>query len=292
MILLAAIAALCCTVSGQVHAPSGAPLANAQVVLHGKRDLTASSNPAGKFSLHLDPGSYLLDARADGYAPTSVGPVQIDHDVVLDIALEPSDSPKLRTIGSVTVDGRLALVRNAIPSITISRREMDRAGYDRVIDSLAEVPSVTFARPDGGAASAPSVIALRGPDPSETLVALDGQILNDGNTGDLDLSRFPVAAFSDVDVTEGLGPQDSEGSNTIGGAVNVVSLRPTKLPHTSFSFSTGSFGRSEGWTNVTGSRSRLGYAFALDDQQEAGYVDQDVLLSAPGGSPTPLHLGS
>lgn len=293
MILIAAIAALCCTVSGQVHAPSGAPLANAQIALRGARDLTARSDSAGKFRLHLDPGSYLLNARADGYAQTSVGPIRIDRDVVLDIALEPADSPKLRTIGSVTVDGRLALTRDAVPSIGLSRAEMERAGYDRVIDSLAEVPSVTFARPDGGAASAPSVVALRGPDPSETLIALDGQILNDGNTGDLDLSRFPVAAVSDVDVTEGLGPQDSEGSNTIGGAVNLISLRPTKLPHSAFSFSTGSFGRSEAWTNLTGSRARLGYAFALDDQQEAGYVNQDVLLLAGAGTaPNPLHLGS
>ncbi len=269
MFVLATIAALCCTVSGQVHAPSGAPLANATIVLHGKDDLRAGSDSAGNFSVHLDPGSYVLDAAAAGYAPSSVGPIAVDHDVVLDIALEPVDSPKLRSIGRVTVDGRLALVRDVVPSITLSRTAMERAGFDRVIDSLAEVPSVTFARPDGGAASAPSVIALRGPDPSETLVALDGQILNDGNTGDLDLSRFPVAAFSDVDVTEGLGPQDSEGSNTIGGAVNVISLRPTKLPHSAFSLSTGSFGRSEGWTNFTGSQGRLGYAFALDDQQEA-----------------------
>ena len=82
-------------------------------------------------------------------------------------------------------------------------------------------------RPDAGAPTAPAVVSLRGPDPSEALVTLDGQTLNDGNTGDLDLSQFAVPAFNSVNVTEGLGPTDSEGSNTFGGAVNLVSLRPT-----------------------------------------------------------------
>jgi len=98
-----------------------------------------------------------------------------------------------------------------------------------------------------------AVAALRGPDPSETLITLDGQLLNDANTGDVDLSRFPVAAFTALDVTEGLGPADREGSNTIGGAVNLVSLRPTKDPHFAFSSGGGSFGYSEQWVNATGS---------------------------------------
>ncbi len=82
---------------------------------------------------------------------------------------------------------------------------MERAGYNRIVDALADVPSLTFEHPTGGASTTPSVVALRGPDPSETLIALDTQILNNGNTGDLDLSRFPVAAFSNVAITEGLG---------------------------------------------------------------------------------------
>ncbi|HEV7179623.1 MAG TPA: TonB-dependent receptor, partial [Candidatus Baltobacteraceae bacterium] len=128
-----------------------------------------------------------------------------------------------------------------------------------------------------------------------TLIALDGQILNDGNTGDLDVSRFPVAAFRALDVTEGLGPRDSEGSNTIGGAVNLLSLRPTRDPHHAFSLSVGSFGRTEGWYNTTGTHGRFGYALALDNQQEHGWVDQDVLLcgdAACTNPPEPQHLGS
>ncbi|MGZ3503676.1 MAG: TonB-dependent receptor [Vulcanimicrobiaceae bacterium] len=291
-LILAAI--LCCTINGQVHAPSGQPLASASVTLRGATVTATTTDARGEFSVHTSPGRYELDARASGYGATSVGPIDVRHDSKVDVTLEPLDTPALRIIGSVRVDGRLAIQRHAVPTIDISRADLQRTGSDLVVQGLAPVPSVTFSQPDGGAPTAVSAVALRGPDPSETLVALDGQILNDGNTGDLDLSRFPSAAFSNLDLTEGLGPADSEGSNTIGGAVNLISLRPTQLVHSAMSFSGGSFGTSEGWYNVTGSRDKLGYAFALDDQQQHGFVDQTQTVCAPGdtSSCAPTHLGS
>ena len=292
-----AAALACCTISGFVHAPSGAPLANAWITI--QRDsvsTSARSDQHGAFALQVVPGTYILIARAEGYAVTDVGPIEIRNDTALDVALEPADSQHLRPIGEVTVNGRTMLSRNAVPSVQILRSAFDAQGYDRIVGALSEVPSVTLPRPDGGSASAPAVAALRGPDPSETLITLDGQLLNDANTGDVDLSRFPVAAFSAVDLTEGLGPADLEGSNTIGGAVNVVSLHPTQQPHAGFSLSAGSFGRSEGWFNATGMQDRFGYALALDSQNETGYVNQDALLCQSNpctpGQTQRVHLGS
>jgi len=235
-----------------------------------------------------------LEASAAGYAPVTVS-LSFDRDTKVGVVLESTDSRQLRPIGEVTVDGLLVASRSTIPSSVIGRREMEDAGNDRIIDALPEVPSVTLPRPDGGAATAPAVVALRGPDPSETLVTLDGQILNDGNTGDLDLSRFPVSAFSAVNITEGLGPKDLNGSNTIGGGVNILSLAPTRPSHNAFSLSGGSFGASEGWYNATGTRGRFGYAIALDDQQEQGYVNEDAMLCVDNPCHTaraPIHLGS
>lgn len=279
--------AVCCLVTGHVATPSGAPIANAQVSLNGPTTSVARSNASGAFTIHVDPGSYRIYTTAPGYSPAVGGPIAVDRDATVDVTLEPFNTPELRVISSIRVDGKLALTRNAVPSIDVPRSDMEQFGFDRITQGLMQVPSVTFARPDGGAENTPSLVALRGPDPSETLVALDGQILNDANTGDLDLSRFPVAAFSNVDITEGLGQSDSEGSNTIGGAVNIISLRPTQIRHSAFSLSTGSFGRNEAWYNTTGMQGRLGYAFALADQQEHGYIDQDVDWNG-----TPLHLGS
>lgn len=286
--------ALCCLISGSVHTPAGAPIAHARLVLHGPATVRTSTDSSGHFSTQAATGTYQVQASGNGFAGVSVGPISVNRDVELDIVLEPLDSPKLRTIGSVTVNGRLARVNGTIPAIDLTRADLDRDGQNRVADALLQVPSLDVQYPHNAGSAGLATISLRGPDPSETMLTLDGQLLNDANTGDVDISQLPVAPFSSVSVTEGLGPQDLEGSSTIGGAVNLVSLRPTRDPHTAFSLSAGSFGRSEAWYNTTGSLKKLGYAFALDDQQEGGYVNEtDTVCPIGGGTPcAPQHLGS
>ncbi len=290
----ALLLAVCCTVTVHVHTPTGTPLAGAQVALRGSKTYTKATDNSGNVAFSPEGGSYNVDATAQGYHGVSIDLFLRDRAAV-DVTLEPLDAPTLRTIGTVTVDGRLTPIRGVIPSVTVTRADMDRLGDNRVVDALMALPGATFTRPDGGSASAISVVSLRGPDPSESLIALDGQLLNDGNTGDLDLSRFPVAAFAAVDVSEGLGPEDSNGSNTFGGSINFVSLQPTATKQFNFQESLGSFGQSELWINATGSHDRLGYAFALDDQHEGGYTNQTVPLYSttdPTCQPCDQHVGS
>ncbi len=270
--------AACCLISGNVHAPSGAPIAGAQLIVAGSQHVETTSNVKGDFSFEAPPGRYTITALARGFAPVRADTGQISGDTRVDILLEPTDSPKLRTIGEVRVNGGFALVRNVIPEMDVPRSQMDALGYAGVLDGLREVPSAVVQFPDAGSPTAPAVVSLRGPDPSEALVTLDGQTLNDGNTGDVDLSQFPVPAFNSINVTEGLGPTDSEGSNTFGGAVNFVSLRPTVSDHFNLSGSIGSYGTSQTWLNATGTTGKLGYAIAANNYQQAGQVDQYALV--------------
>jgi outer membrane receptor protein involved in Fe transport len=288
------LAALCCLLSGTVHTPAGAPVAGAHLALRGAAQAKSTTDDHGRFSLRTAPGTYQLDASARGFAPLTVSPVVIERDTALDVVLEPSDSPQLRTIGSVTVNGRLARVSGAIPSVILSRNDLERSGSDHVTEGLLDIPSLDIQYPHNGGSAGLATVSLRGPDPSETLLTLDGQLLNDANTGDVDISQLPVAAFSSISVSEGLGPQDLEGSSTIGGAVNLISLRPSRKTHAAIALSAGSFGQSEAWLNATGSNGKFGYAGALDDQQERGYVDETATVCAIGdpSACARQHLGS
>jgi outer membrane cobalamin receptor len=278
--------ALCCLVSGNVHSPSGAPIAHAQIVLSGPANIRATTDAKGAFSVQVSPGRYTMGANAGGFITIQADIGQIDRDSTIDVALEPADSPKLRTIGEVRVNGGYGLVRSAVPEMSVSRSEMDALGYSTVLQGLQQIPSVVIQHPDSGAPTAPAVVSLRGPDPSESLVTLDGQVLNDGNTGDLDLSQFAVPAFNSVNVTEGLGPTDSEGSNTFGGAVNLVSLQPTQQDHLAVSGSAGSYGTTQTWLNATGSIGKLGYAVAGNVYQSAGQVDQYTPVYPSNNAPS------
>ena len=281
--------AVCCTVGGSVRAPSGAPIAHAQLTIRGPQSTTAITDAKGNFSVVIPPGRYNLSIVARGYGTVTVSTGEIGDGAHVDVVLEPSDTPKLRTIGRVTVNGGFTLDRNVIPEMDVSRTQMDALGYADVVQALAEVPSTVIQHPDSGAPTAPDVVSLRGPDPSEAMITLDGQQLNDGNTGDLDLSQFAVPAFNSVNVTEGLGPTDLEGSNTFGGAVNFVSLRPTQDEHYAFSSSVGSYGTTQTWANATGTVGKLGYALAGDDFQQGGQVNQfDFVVPANN---LPIYCG-
>ncbi|HEY1429560.1 MAG TPA: carboxypeptidase regulatory-like domain-containing protein, partial [Candidatus Tumulicola sp.] len=172
--------ALCCMVSGTVHSPSGAPIANAQVVFSGPASASATTDVKGGFSVQVAPGRYSIGANARGFIAITADIGSIDRDSTVDVALEPADSPKLRTIGEVRVNGGYGLVRSAIPEMSVSRAQMDALGYSTVLQGLQQIPSVVIQHPDSGAPTAPAVVSLRGPDPSESLVTLDGQVLNDG----------------------------------------------------------------------------------------------------------------
>jgi len=278
--------ALCCLVSGNVHSPSGAPIAQAQIVLSGPVNVRATTDAKGAFAVQVSPGRYTVGANAGGFIAIQADIGEIDRDSTVDVALEPADSPKLRTIGEVRVNGGYGLVRSAVPEMSVSRAEMDALGYSSVMQGLQQIPSVVIQHPDSGAPTAPAVVSLRGPDPSESLVTLDGQVLNDGNTGDLDLSQFAVPAFNSVNVTEGLGPTDSEGSNTFGGAVNLVSLQPTQQDHIAVSGSAGSYGTTQMWLNATGSIGKLGYAVAGNVYQSAGQVDRYTQVYPSNNAPS------
>jgi outer membrane cobalamin receptor len=281
--LLVAAAVGCCGVTGAVRSADGAPL-RAHVHAVGSVTADADSDARGDFRFTTPAGAYRVTIVAPGYAAAETD-VIVHEGERLDVTLEPLGSGRLREIGRVSVDGRLAVPRSTVPTREITRLDLDANGYDHVIDALTTIPSLTLTRPGAGSSTATAVVSLRGPDPSETRIALDGQLLNNANTGDLDLASFPSSVLSAIDVSEGLGPEDTRGSDTIGGEINLVSLRPTATPQRMVRLSAGSFGRTSAEINATGRLSRFGYALALGSAHSAGYVrDYPVNLEVPDGS--------
>jgi outer membrane cobalamin receptor len=281
----------CCGITGTVHSADGAPL-RAHVQLAGPSRVAVDSDANGRFSATVPAGAYRITIASPGYEAAQTD-VVVHEGERIDVALEPLGTGRLREIGRVTVDGRLAVQRTTVPSREISRAELDALGYDRVVEALAGIPSVKVTRPDSGTASATTVVSLRGPDPSETRISLDGQPLNNANTGDLDLASFPSLVLSAIDVSEGLGPEDRAGTDTIGGEINLVSLRPTATPRRTLRLSAGSFGASSVELNATGRVSRFGYALGFGSAHAVGYVhDYPVTLQVPDGNGGTTNVGT
>lgn len=287
---VAAIAAICCAVSGIVHTPSGAPIVDARVAVGSEPAVRADAT--GHFAVRVARGAGRIVVTANGFGAMTIDRIDLHDGTAIDVMLEPLAPGSLRTIGSVVVDGMLALRHDAIPYLALSRATIDSLGMQRVPDALAQISSLTLPRPDSGAASAVSVAALRGPDPSETLIALDGQVLNNASTGSLDLSQFPISPFRSIEITEGLGPEDASGSNTIGGEINLRSLAPTRAPHAFVAVTYGALGTFSVVANATGSDRHLGYALALGNATSDGPItSRPATFASVAGTTTSERLG-
>ncbi len=260
--------------AGVVTSTDGSPIAGAEVTLAGNGSpLTSRSDRSGAFLFRaLAAGTYTLAVSAPGYNPITARTVQIaaDAKTTIELRLPRLQASSLTVIGTVRTNGTQAISTLPAPTLDISMQPYAQQGETRVSDVLANQLSTTVVPIIGGGLNAPEVVSLRGPDPSETLVDIDGHQVNNGSTGDFDLSLLDPADLVSTQVLYGIAPSSLFGPNTLGGALNVRTLEPTGAPHFLERFTAGTFGTFGETLQATGTVDRLGYAFSLHRLTSAG----------------------
>ncbi len=264
-------------VVGAVDAPGGVPIANVSVTIRGEGgSKTVRSDAHGRFDFgRLAPGTYEIQAQAKGYDRLSERTIAVRAAQVNQIALtlRRSQASSLLVIGQVTVNGTPAISTAPVPSVNIDAQRYAAQAVTRVSDILTDQLSTTVYPILGGGLNAPAVVALRGPDPSETLVDVDGHQVNNGSTGDFDLSLLDPADLESVQVVYGIAPSALYGPNTLGGALNVVTLEPTTMPSSLMRFSAGSYDTLAETVQAAGTDGRWGYAFSVHRLTSGGQLD-------------------
>jgi hypothetical protein len=196
------------SVSGAVTSTDGSRIAGVRLVFTGSGpDVSATSDRSGRFRITLPSGTYAVTATANGYTPLLRQTVTVSSSgSVLDFSLARAQASSLTVIGSVRANGRRALDTAPGPTLDINAQTQAARGVTRVSDVLADQLSTTVVPAIGGGMNAPAVVAVRGPDPSETLVDIDGHQANNGSTGDFDLSLLDPADLQSVQVIYGIAP--------------------------------------------------------------------------------------
>jgi len=263
-------------VTGTVTSADGRPIAGASIALTGNGPARiAVSDKNGRFHLATVPaGTYVVQASASGYSTLSGRTVAVapNAETSLSLVLPAAQVSSFTVIGTVTTNGSTALSTAPAPSLEISSQPYAQQGVTRVSDILQYQLSTTVIPIIGGGLNAPAAVALRGPDPSETLVAVDGHQVNNGSTGDFDLSLLDPADLQSLQVVYGIAPSSLFGPNTLGGALNVLTLEPTAQPHTLLRFSGGSYDTFGTTLDTTGTANRLGYAFSYHRVTSGGQL--------------------
>jgi outer membrane cobalamin receptor len=280
------------TASGTVTSVDGAAIANARITLAGNGPVReALSDRHGAFTFrNLRSGTYTFAAAAPGFNPISAQTVQIAAHAAttIDLRLPRQQASSLTVIGSVRTNGAQAISTLPSPTLDISMQPYAQQGETRVSDILSDQLSTTVVPIIGGGLNAPQVVSLRGPDPSETLVDIDGHQVNNGSTGDFDLSLLDPADLTSSQVVYGIAPSSLFGPNTLGGALNVRTLEPTAQPQLLERLTFGTFGTIGQTLQATGTVDRLGYAVSYHRLTSAGDQDGTAFPTTSGDGTAPI----
>ncbi len=273
------------SVVGTVTSSDGAPLSGALVTLSGYgAEHSARTNAHGAFGISGVPGgTYNVRVDAKGFDPITGRTIDVatGGGALLNLAMARATT-SLTTIGQVRVSGQQTVSTSSAPTVDVNSQAYADIGYTRVSDMLDNEISTTLIHPLAGSPSLPTSVALRGPDPTETLVDVDGHSVNNGNTGDFDLSLLDPADYSSVQLVYGISPSSLVGPNTIDGAINIRTLEPSTDPHGVFRLSTGSWGAFGATLDATGTSDKVGYAFSLHRVTTNGEVNENVVDATSG----------
>ena len=280
-------------VTGTVTAADGSPISGATITLEARdREHKATSDASGVFTFKsLAAVTYTLYAVAPGYQRVSERTVTVDSaNPSIAVVLSAATTNSLTVIGTVRSSASETVSTSSAPTVTLNAQDAAAAAVTSVGPMIWSQLSTTPVLPLGGGSNATQTFAVRGPDPTETLVDIDGHYVNNGNTGDFDLSLIDPAALQDVQIVYGISPSSLIGPNTIGGGINIVTLQPTVTPHALVRLFGGSYGTYGGTVQATGTADGLGYAVSLHGTSSDGSVNQNIL--APSVNPPSDDLTS
>jgi hypothetical protein len=219
--------------SGSVSSTDGALIGGAAVTLSGNGpQRSARSDRRGAFSFpSLTPGTYTLAVTAPGYNPIDGRLVEVaaNANTVFDLRLPRLQASSLTVIGSVRANGAQTISTLPAPTLDISMQPYAQQGETRVSDILANQLSTTVVPVLGGGLNAPMVVSLR--------VAPIRAKRSSTSTGTRSTTvhrrlRSLVARSGRLakrsQVVYGIAPSSLFGPNTLGGALNVRTLEPTR----------------------------------------------------------------
>jgi vitamin B12 transporter len=188
---------------------------------------------------------------------------------------------------TVTADRVAEPVSQTGSSVTIiPGSEVQKLGATGMTEVLRGVAGIDVVE-TGGVGSATSV-SLRGSNPGQTLVLIDGQRIGDPSATDGSVN-FGNLLPVDVDRIEVLrGPQSAlYGSDAMGGVINIITKKGTKTPHRSVTVQAGSYGTIGASGTMSGGDDNWTYSLGVNALHTDGFprfgyrVGGPIILGTP-----------
>jgi vitamin B12 transporter len=159
--------------------------------------------------------------------------------------------------------------------------EVEKWGANGITQALQEVVGVNVV-PTGGPNTVTSVY-VRGADPSQVLVMIDGIPIGNvaGTDGSLDFSNLSAVDIDRIDIVR--GPQSSlYGSDAMGGVINIITKKAKQgEKHTTLTLQGGSYGSIQGTATTSGSTGNWAYSLGATDVYSEGFPTYGYRINRP-----------
>jgi vitamin B12 transporter len=160
----------------------------------------------------------------------------------------------------------------------ITAKEIEEKNAHTVLELLKTVPGL-FVTSTGGMGTSASVF-IRGADSKNTLVMLDGIVLNDPSSANrsADLSDINLDQVERIEVVRG-AMSVMYGSNATAGVINIITRKGGKDPEVTASVEGGSYGTWKTGGHASGATDKLTYAVS------GSYLSRDGFSIADKDNP-------
>ena len=161
--------------------------------------------------------------------------------------------------------------------------EVEKLGTKGVADVLRDVAGVDVY--EQGGVGAVTAVRLRGANPGQTLVLIDGVRVGDptATDGSLDFGNLSAVDIDRVEILR--GPQSAlYGSDAMGGVINIITRKGTKTPRRTMTVEAGSYGTLSTRATLSGADDRWTYSLGVNLLHSDGFprygyrIDRPIVL--------------
>ncbi|WP_321493473.1 TonB-dependent receptor [uncultured Desulfobacter sp.] len=170
-------------------------------------------------------------------------------------------------LGEVVVSGEKTAATKATTVTEVSMEEIAAKGATTAAEALKFLPGVYVQYGGKGDAH----VSIRGFEQRQVKILIDGVPARESYFGTVDLAMLPADAISKITITKGASSA-LYGSNTMGGVINIITRKGSKLSQTSVSASFGDYDTAHYSANHGGA---LGNEGIINYWIGAGYQASD-----------------
>ncbi len=205
---------------------SGEPIEKACVYLEPTR-MGAETRVDGAYYIpELPPGTYKLTVVMMGYESITVRTLQLNpgESRELNFSLKPTVLHYPEKIVVSATRGS-SLTSEVAASVDVIERDLIELTHPQNLAEVLDNIQGVFIK-DYGGVGGNKTISLRGSSAEHVLVLLDGQRLNNAQSGQVDFSTLSMEGIEKIEVLRG-GNSALYGADAIGGVINIITRKST-----------------------------------------------------------------